>query len=173
MENTPKQEDHNKECSCDGTHCAEPDKKIEDMEKKMEEYLNGWKRAKADYLNLKKENDANQKEVMGYAFAATIIQFLPVYDNLEIAFKHVPKDLEKIEWVKGIENIKKQCESVLKEMGVERIKTIGEKFDTQFHEAMAEEKKEGIEAGVIFEEMQSGYTMHGKTIIPAKVKVGK
>ncbi|KKQ55693.1 MAG: Protein GrpE [Parcubacteria group bacterium GW2011_GWA2_38_13] len=173
MENIPKQDDHKKECSCDGGHCAELDKKIEEMEKKMEEYLNGWKRAKADYLNLKKENDANQKEVMGYAFAATIMQFLPVYDNLETAFKHVPKDLENIEWVRGVENIKKQCESILKEMGVERIHAIGEKFNPEFHEAMADEKKEGVGIGVIFEEMKSGYTMHGKTIIPAKVKVGK
>jgi len=157
----------------DDPQIKELEKKIEELEKKNEDYLNGWKRAKADYINYKKEVDEGKKELMGFAFASVVMQFLPVYDNLETAFKHIPKDLEKIEWTMGIENIKKQFESIMKDLGIEKMKTVGEKFNPEFHDAAAEEKKEGVEAGVIFEEIKAGYTMQGRTLVPARVKVGK
>lgn len=157
----------------DNTQSKELEKKIEILEKRVEEYLNGWKRAKADYINYKREVDEDKKEMVGFAFASAVMKFLPVYDNLEIAYKHIPEDAKKSDWVLGLENIKKQFEQIMKEFGIERMKTIGEKFNPEFHEAVSEEKKESVEAGVIFEEVKAGYTMQGKTLVPARVKVGK
>lgn len=157
----------------DTKHCEELKKKIEDLEKRNEEYLNGWKRAKADYINYKKEVEEDKREVVGFAFASVVMKFLPVYDNLETAFKHVPDELKNAEWTRGIENIRKQFESIFKELNIEKMKTIGEKFNPEFHDAAAEEQKEGVESGVVFEEVKAGYTMHGRTLVPARVKVGK
>ena len=61
----------------------------------------------------------------------------------------------------------------MKDLGIEKMKTVGEKFNPEFHDAAAEEKKDGVDAGVIFEEVKAGYTMQGRTLMPARVKVGK
>jgi molecular chaperone GrpE len=70
-------------------------------------------------------------------------------------------------------NRKKPIEDFLKQLGIEEIKTVGEKFNPEFHEAASHEEKEGFETDTIFEEVKAGYTLHGKVIYPAKVKVAK
>ncbi|MDZ7798111.1 MAG: nucleotide exchange factor GrpE [Patescibacteria group bacterium] len=144
-----------------------------DWEKKAAEYLNGWKRARADYLNLKKEKDKEREEIMKFSNAALIIQLLPIYDHLKIAFDHVPKDLKNNEWVKGIEGIKKQTQDFIESIGIKEIKTVGEKFDPEKHEAVAHEKNKDFKTDIIFEETKPGYKLHDKVLYPAKVKVAK
>jgi len=146
---------------------------LELARKKAEEYLDGWKRAKADYLNFKKDTEKRQIEIIQFANAALVAELLPVFDHFKLALKHAPKDQEKLDWVKGFFHIKKQFDDFLNSLGIEEIKTIGEKFNPEIHEAVSHEEKEGFRSDVIFEEVKSGYTLHGKVIYPAKVKVAK
>jgi molecular chaperone GrpE len=76
-------------------------------------------------------------------------------------------------WAEGISNIKKQFEDLFKSLGIEEIKAVGEKFNPEFHEAVSRQKKEGVEADIVLEEVSGGYLMNGKTIIPAKVIVSE
>lgn len=145
----------------------------EDWENKAGEYLEGWKRAKADYINYKREVEERQKEMAQFAFLGAAMKFFPIVDNFEEAFKHIPADVKDSEWLYGIKHIKKQMEDLLKDLGFERMKTVGEKFNTMFHEAVATEEKEGFSSDMIFEEVRAGYTLGGKTLIAAKVKVAK
>lgn len=147
--------------------------RISELEKKAEEYLNGWKRARADYINFKKEVEERQSEISEFAFAASVMRFLPVSDNFHEALKHTPQEVENSQWAQGMKNIQKQFDDILSDMGLVKIKTVGEKFTPEFHEAVSEEKKEGRECGTIFEEVKAGYTLNGKTLIPARVKVAK
>lgn len=149
------------------------DEKIKELELKIEEYLNGWKRAKADYINLKKETEQRQKQMAEFALVMISMKIIPVADNLNKAFGFAPEDAKQTEWFKGIENTKKQLENILNELGLEKIKTIGEKFNPVFHEAVAFEKKDGITAETIFEEVSAGYLLQGKTVVAAKVKVAR
>jgi len=142
-------------------------------EQKAAEYLAGWKRAKADYLNLKKEKDKEREEIMKFSNAALIIQLLPIYDHLKMAFDHIPEDLKDNEWVKGIEGIKKQTQDFIESIGIKEIKTVGEKFNPEKHEAVAHEKNKDFESDIIFEETKPGYKLHDKVLYPAKVKVAK
>ncbi len=148
-------------------------KELEVLKKKAEEYLNGWKRAKADYINLKKESEKKEKETVQFANAALILQLLPIYDNFKLAWRHIPAEHKKDEWVVGIEQIKKQLTDLLENLGIKEIKTVGEKFDPEVHEAVAKEKKEGVKSGVITEEVKAGYTLFDKVMEPAKVKVAE
>jgi len=141
--------------------------------KKAEEYLNGWKRAKADYLNLKKDTLREKEELIKFSNAALIIEILPIYDHLKMAFNHLPKDLAGNEWVKGVAGIKKQTQDFLESLGIKEIKTTGVKFNPEWHEAIIHEKKEGFETDIIFEEVKPGYTLQDKVLYPAKVKVAK
>ena len=60
-----------------------------------------------------------------------------------------------------------------KNIGIEEIKTVGEKFNPELHHAVSKEKVEGKESGTILEEVGAGYKMHDKVIEPAKVKVAE
>lgn len=146
---------------------------LELAQKKAEEHLDGWRRAKADYLNLKKETESRQLELIQFANAALLAQFLPVYDHYKLACQHIPQEAKDQDWVVGFLHIKKQFDDFLKNLGIEEIKTVGEPFNPEFHEAVSHEKKEGFKTDVIFEEVKAGYTLHGKVISPARVKVAK
>ncbi|RJR31663.1 nucleotide exchange factor GrpE [Candidatus Parcubacteria bacterium] len=148
-------------------------RQLEECRKKSEEYLNGWKRAKADYINYKKEKEKEFIDLVKFANAGLILELLPILNNFKEARKHLPKELENSEWVKGVFSIKRQLKDMLKNLGIEEIRTVGEKFDPAMHEAVAEEVKEGIPAGQIIEEVKPGYKLHEKVIQAAKVKVAK
>ena len=142
-------------------------------QRQAEEYLNGWKRAKADYLNLKRETEQRQAELFQFATAGLLVELLPVYDNLKTAWQHVPEALRSAEWVVGFEHIKNQLGELLKRAGIETMKTVGEPFNPDYHEAVAHEPRPGVAPDLIFEETAAGYLLHGKVLRVAKVKVAQ
>ncbi|MEK7578363.1 MAG: nucleotide exchange factor GrpE [Patescibacteria group bacterium] len=144
---------------------------LEKLKKQSDEYLNGWKRAKADYLNLKKEMEAQNKEIKGWLSKVFLAPLLDIMDGFEKAFGSVPANLKTEVWIEGVGGIKKQFEDFLKTQGVEEMKVIGEKFDPLKHEAI--ESVDGDEPGRVIEEARKGYLINGEVLRPAKVKVYK
>ncbi|MFA6594214.1 MAG: nucleotide exchange factor GrpE [Candidatus Buchananbacteria bacterium] len=140
---------------------------------KAAELLAGWQRAKADYLNLKKDEEKKAKETFEWANAAFMSEILPVYSHFKLALQHIPEDQKKLPWVEGVIFIQKTFQDFLKKYQIKEIKTVGEKFDPNLHEALTHEEKDGYEADVIFEEVAPGYLLDGKVLLPAKVKVAK
>jgi len=156
----------------DDKQIDETQKQIEDLKKQCDEYLNGWKRAKADYINFKKETEEKQKEIIEFSNSVLVVKMIPIYDNLKKAVANIPVD-KNDGWVEGVKQIKKQFEDFLKANGIEEIKTIAEKFNPEFHEAVSKEKKEGVESGIIISEVSAGYLIKDKVLIPAKVVVAE
>ncbi len=151
-----------------------PDNQIEDLKKKLEaekkkaeEYLAGWKRAKADYVNREREIEREKVDWARFANLELILNFLPILDGLDRAIEKLPERLLNDEWAKGILKIKEQFENFFRVQGVEKIKTVGEKFNPEFCEVV---EKRG-ESGEIIEEIQAGYKMHNQIIRPAKVVI--
>jgi molecular chaperone GrpE len=138
---------------------------LENIKKQAEEYLNGWKRAKADYLNREREIEKEKVEWIKFANLELILNLLPILDSFEACLGANVENNN--EWSKGVLQIKQQFESFLKAQGVEKIETIGEKFNPELHEVV-EKRGEGCE---IIEEIQVGYILHGCAIRPAKVVV--
>jgi len=137
----------------------EENKEVEELKQKCEEYLNGWKRERADFINYKKEEIDRINQLVKYANEEIILKLLPVLDNLCLAANHVKDE--------GVAQIKKQLEDFLKKEGIEAIETMGKPFDPSTMEAV-----EG-DGDTVTEEVQRGYTLHEKLIRPAKVKLGK
>ena len=102
--------------------------------------------------------------------SGVVRDLLPVVDNFERALKHVPEDLVDNDYVKGVQGVVKQFEKTLADVGVERIKTVGEEFDPRYHEAVAMEDGDG-EREVVSEELQSGYKLGEDVIRHAMVRV--
>ncbi len=155
--------------------------RLGECQKLKDEYLQGWQRARADFLNYKKEEMERIAGFMAYINEELILKILPILDNFEIVENKLPENLKNEENVKGILQVKTQIQDFLKNQGLEEIKTLGEKFDPNFHEIIGEvspseaSAKEGekVQSGIIIEEIQKGYQINGRLLRPAKVKVVK
>lgn len=147
-------------------------RELENEKKKAEEYLNNWKRSQADFINYKRRQDELFGELVDSANTRLILDILPIYDTFSIAVSQVPKDIEKSEWAKGIIQIKLKLEDLLKKKGLKEIKSIGEKFSADMHDAVEMAESEKPE-GEILDEIQKGYKLNGKLIRASKVRVAK
>ncbi|MCX6740818.1 MAG: nucleotide exchange factor GrpE, partial [Candidatus Parcubacteria bacterium] len=84
--------------SDDKTKIQELEIKISELQKQADEYLNGWKRAKADYLNLEREIDREKVEWIKFANLELILHLLTILDSFDESTKHLPEKLENDEW---------------------------------------------------------------------------
>ena len=127
-------------------------------------------RERADAENLRRRYEEQVVGLKSHVKANVVRELLPVIDNFERALKHVPKDLENNEYIKGVQGIVKQFEKTLEQMGVERIKTVGQVFDPRFHEAISMEDGAGT-VEVVSEELQPGFKIGDDIIRHAMVRV--
>lgn len=124
-------------------------------------------------MNYKKEEMERIKELFKYVNEEFILKFLPILDNFDVVQKKLPENLKNDENIKGILQIKNQIQDFLKNQGLEEIKSLGEKFDPNFHEVLEEVEMKDKSSGVIVEEVQKGYKINGRLLRPAKVKIAK
>lgn len=150
----------------------ELEEKLKKCQEEKDDYLNGWKRAKADFLNYKKEEVERIGELAKYGNVEFILRLLPILDNFEIAISQIEKEAND-QIVKGFFQIKKQLDDFLSEEGVEQIESIGKRFDPNFHEVVEELEVKDKEPGQIVEEIQKGYKINGRILRPTKVKIVK
>src|SRR3990167_7783236 len=116
---------------------------LEDYKQKAEEYLNNWKRTAADFENYKKRRERENQELLQFAQEITVVKMLPTLESLEQALRAAPQDERFQKWSEGVIKIVQQLEKTLLEMGVEKIKTVGEKFNYELHEAVEMVQGEG------------------------------
>lgn len=146
------------------------DDKLEKLEQELGELKEALQRERADAINVRRRAD-EQRSQLGEFYKATVVRnLLPAIDNLERALTHVPKDLKDHDYVKGVQSVAKQFEKVFSDLGVKRIKTVGEEFDPKYHEAVSMEDGNGT-VEVICEELQPGYRLGDEIIRHAMVKV--
>lgn len=152
-------------------------KKIKDDLKKCQlekqEYLNGWQRQKADFINFKKRTEESKQEFIKYANENFILQLLTIVDNFDQAFKD-KKTKPDENWQRGIELIYQQITNLLKENNVFEIVSLDKEFDPKIHECVevvkVDEKKDNDK---ILEITQKGYKIGDKIIRHPRVKIGK
>lgn len=149
---------------------------VEDLKQQVGELTEALQRERADSLNIRRRHDEQIASLKDLVKVGVIEDLLPVIDNFERALKHVPKDLENNDYVKGVSGVVKQFEDTLQQMGVEKIMTVGEQFDPNLHEAVGvegdgNELSSGTE--MVSEELQSGYKFNDVIIRHAMVKVKK
>jgi len=164
----PKEKEPSKETSLE-----ELKKLLEETEKQKAEFLAGWQRARADFLNYKKEEMERLKGFIDYATEEMILRLLPVLDNLELAEKNLPNDLQSNEYVKGLLQVKVQFLDFLKSQNVEPIEALGQKFDPQFHEVAAEKEAKDKAPQTVIEEVQKGYLINKRLLRATKVRITK
>lgn len=145
---------------------------IEKIKKERDEYLDGWKRAMADFSNYKKDEFKRIESVLKLSNEQLIKDLLPVLDSFDLALESLLANQSDAKIEKGVYLIRSQFEDVLKKYGLERITAPpGTPFDPAVHDAVV--SVEGKESGTIAEEVERGYMLGGKIIRPVRVKVVK
>ncbi len=145
---------------------------VKELQQQVAELTEALQRERADAVNIRRRHDDQIARIRDVVKAGVIDELLPVIDNFERSLKHVPKDLEGNDFVKGVQGVVKQFEQTLEQMGVQKIKTVGEMFDPLLHEAVGMEEGNG-DHEVVVEEMQPGYMLGDQVIRHAMVKVKK
>ena len=151
---------------------------LEKYRKMAEENLAGWQRERADFENYRKRMEKRNLDLIKFANEELLLKILPILDHMEEALKHTPKGWEKTSWVEGIKHIKNHFQNILAAEGLQEIELqAGDKFDPCTCEAVEKEetnkevKKKGDKECQIAEVLQKGYSLNGKVIRPARVKV--
>ena len=149
---------------------VEVENTLERCEKEKEEYLNGWQRAKADFINYKREEEERALSTIRLAQEVLLREIIAVLNSF---------DLGLISWKeespekKGMTLVRIQLAEVLKKCGLREITVkIGAPLDLKTQEAVGLADSDKTSDSVV-EEVEKGYYFHDKVIRPARVKVAK
>jgi molecular chaperone GrpE len=149
--------------------------KIKICEKEKQEYMDGWQRERADFVNYKKRMELEKVETIKYANENLVSELLTVIESFDMAFSN-KEAWEKVDknWRVGVEYIHTQFMKVLKENNLKELNPIGEKFDPTYH--VAEETREVSdekEDGKIIEVKKKGYSLNDRILVAPNVVVGE
>ncbi len=147
----------------------------EDDLKKIKELENALLLAKADNINYRKRKDEEVSKMLKYANEDIVKDILPIVDNFEraIDLDDTNLDDELSKFLAGFKMIYCHLVDVLEKYEVKAVDEVGTEFDSNVHQGVLTEKVEGMDGGLVAEIMQKGYTLKGKVIRPAMVKVSE
>jgi molecular chaperone GrpE len=146
---------------------------IKKLQKEKEEYLTGWQRAKADYINLQKELSSAHVSTSILTKEKVVEKLLPALDSFEMAFANLEhwEKLDK-EWQDGIKSIHKQFLTGLLNSGIETIEESGVAFDPSIHQSISTvETDDESKDQTVEKVLQVGYKIGDRVIRPAKVTI--
>lgn len=138
-----------------------------------DDYYDKFLRLQAEFDNFKKRVLKERSEFIKFANEGLILELVSILDDFERGIKSAEqkKDFELLH--QGVDIISKQLHRLLEEKGLKRIKSVGEKFDPNQHEAVEVIEDQAEEETTVVEEFQPGYTLNDRVIRPARVKVVK
>ena len=149
--------------------------KIKKLEAEKTEYMDGWQRERADFMNYKKRVEGEKLEVIKYSNENLVSDIIPVLDSFDMAFSN-KEAWQKVDknWRIGVEYIYTQLMKVLSENGLREMNPIGEKFDPKFHVAEEhietdDEKKDGVIVTV----KKKGYMLNDRVVVAPNVVVAE
>jgi molecular chaperone GrpE len=146
--------------------------KLKALQKEKEEYLDGWQRAKADAVNIRKQSEQDRTQAYSRAKEDLIESLLPVLDSLDQALAVSGGEADT--WKQGLEQIRSQFLSILTNHDVVAFSPEGEEFSPMEHEPMGVVAvKDESEDNVVLTVLQKGYRIGQKVIRPARVQIGR
>lgn len=135
-----------------------------------QEYLTGWQKDKAEFVNARRRDQESQKDFARFSNENLISELIPVLDSFDMAMGN-KETWEKADknWRIGVEYIANQLKRVLSDFGLKVIDPIGKPFDPMRDEAIEDGKLNDIVTTVV----QKGYELNGKVLKAPKVKIGE
>ncbi len=148
------------------------EERVAELEEKNGELNDRLLRRAAEFENYKRRTDNEKTALFKYAAEPFILKVLPIYDDLKRSMEHIDNDnLESVR--EGFKMITDKFAQVLDGQGVKKMKTVGEEFNYEYHEALLQQPSNEVPANIIIEEVESGYTYKDKVLKHAKVIVSQ
>ena len=154
------------------TEVTEEDE-IARLKDEVEAEQNKYLRLLADFDNFKRRTQKDREIASKFRSQSLLTDLLPVLDNFERALAVEAKSEDTASIMKGVEMVQKSLLDAVKREGLEEIPAVGEAFDPNFHQAVMQEKDEQSAPGTVLQELQKGYTLKGRVLRPAMVKVNE
>ncbi|HEG8891677.1 TPA: nucleotide exchange factor GrpE [Staphylococcus aureus] len=149
------------------------DQKINELQQLADENEEKYLRLYAEFENYKrriqKENEINKT----YQAQRVLTDILPTIDNIERALQIEGDDETFKSLQKGVQMVHESLINALKDNGLEVIKTEGEAFDPNIHQAVVQDDNPDFESGEITQELQKGYKLKDRVLRPSMVKVNQ
>ena len=135
-------------------------------------------RLQADFENARRRWRKDQAEIQERANADLLRELLEIHDDFQRALaagRAVPPEALEAgtELLVGVEMISRRLQDFLKSYGIEPMEAVGKPFDPLLHEAVAHEETDSAPEATVLEELRKGYSMNGRVLRPAVVKVAK
>jgi molecular chaperone GrpE len=146
---------------------------LEKVKKERQEYLDGWQRAKADAINMRKESDLSAKRTGELLREALVHDIIPALDSFDMATQSEAWGAVADGWRAGMEMVRDQLIGALKGHGVERYGKAGDRYDHNIHDAVQETDEMPGKAGEIVRLLRAGYKSGDRVLRPAQVIVKK
>ncbi len=151
----------------------QPSDPLAEAEARAQEYLELAQRKQAEFENFRKRMSAQAAQGEARGIGRVAKELLPALDHLELALAAAEQHAESAEWAKGIRAVQDEFKTALGRIGVEAFAPLGEVFDPNRHEAMAQAPVEGAESGTVTEVYQAGYRLGESILRPARVVVAQ
>jgi molecular chaperone GrpE len=138
------------------------------------QYKDKYVRLLAEFDNMRKRHERERIDLIKYAHEEVIVESLKLYDDLErslVAFKS--KEGTDANLVKGLEMVYNNMKEMMGRYEVKPIESKGKPFDPNAQEVLMQQETTEFPDGVVMEELEKGYTLGGKVVRTAKVKVAK
>lgn len=174
MEHAPQPDNNNEELTFEeeGEGVVDKTKKLraalKECEREKAEYLDGWQRARADYVNYQKRITDEHAVSIKRALDPLIEDLLPVYDSFVSATKGESWENMESAWKVGIEQLRDHLKNTLESYGVQFFSPLGAQFDPKVHESVGTKAGEG-EDEMVTEVLQEGVMRDERVLRPAKV----
>ena len=147
--------------------------KLKKCESEKQESMTGLQRTKADFINLPKRDEKEKEEFAKFAVENFVKEITPILDSFDLAIAKATEAGDS-QWKDGVTSIQNQLLAVLQTNGMGKIVPLNEPFDPKFHEAVGTiETEDESKDHLVLEVLQAGYTLHGKVVRPAKVRIGQ
>jgi len=140
---------------------------------KEDDHQDKFLRLQAEFDNFKKRNMRERQEFIKFANESLILELVGILDDFERSIKYAQQKEDFRLLHQGVDMISRQLHQMLKEKGLEKIACVNEKFNPHQHEALEVTEDVDVDDDTVVEELQPGYTLNGRVIRPAKVKVVK
>ena len=140
------------------------------LEELKADFDNRYKRLQADFENFKRRTNQEKEQLAGFVKGDVLKDLLPVLDNFERAVQ-APAEGDTKVFLDGFIMIHQNLMAMLSKHGLAVIDAVGQPFDPNFHQAIMRVPSDEYESDTVCEVLQTGYTVDGRCIRPAMVKV--
>ncbi len=144
---------------------------IEELRKDAEETQNSYLRVLADFDNYRKRQREETARLADLAKEQLLLKLLPIVDNFDRSVQAAEAEHSYDSLVEGVCLTLKQMQELLAKEGVEPIESVGQEFNPELHEAMMRVETDEFPENTIVDELEKGYTINGKVLRPARVRV--